>query len=182
MQALRCWPTVLLLVSAAAAPGLSAQVIDGVLLERGTDRPIDLGLVTLLTVGGDSVDAVLTDSTGHFMVTSPDPGEFLLAAGALGYRTTVAGSVLMLGTDSRMSLQFRIEPIAIEIGGITIEAKASLANKPRLVRSGFVDRARQGQGRFITPGEIAESAALSTSDLLARTGRVMTRYGLGGSA
>ena len=75
---------------------LAAQVIDGILMEQETNRPIDLGLVMLSTVDGDSVAAVLTDRAGWFRVESPQAGEFLLSATALGYATTVASSVFTL--------------------------------------------------------------------------------------
>ncbi len=164
----------------SARTGLSAQTVYGVLLERDTDRPIDLGLVTLLTVDGDSVDSVLSDAAGEFRLEASGPGDFRLAASALGYKPTIAASVLSLPKGSSMTLQFRIEPLPIEIGGITIEARSSLFKEPNLVRNGFVDRLQRGFGRFITPVDVDRSPASSTSDLLARTGRVTTRYVLGG--
>ncbi len=159
---------------------LAAQAIDGILLERATNRPINLGLVTLFTADGDSVQSVLTDTEGRFLVESPRPGEFLLSASALGYKPTVASSVFTLAEGGLMSLEFRIQRQAIELGGITVEARASLIQQHKLVRNGFVDRLRRGFGRFITPGEIERSSALSTGELLARTGRVTTRYAVGG--
>ena len=172
-----------LLLIACATLGhvdLAAQSIDGILLERGTDRPIDMGLVTLFGVDGDSVASVLSDGAGRFRVESPEAGEFRLAASALGYRPTVASSVFMLAEGGSMSLEFRIEPLAIEVGGITVEARSSLIRQPKLVLNGFVERAQQGFGRFITPVDIEKSAAMSTADLLMRTGRVTTRYAIGG--
>lgn len=167
----------LLVASATLGQGdLAAQAIDGILLERGTDRPIVLGLVTLLTVQHDVVASVLSDEAGRFRVASPVAGDFLLAASALGYRPTIAGSVFTLGEGAAMSLQFRIDPEPIEIGGITVDALSSLIKEPMLVRNGFAERARQGFGSFITPQAIEESHALSTVDLLRRTGRVTTLY------
>ncbi len=164
----------------SARTDLSAQTVYGVLLERGTDRPIELGLVTLLTVDGDSVASVLSDGAGEFVLEASDAGDFRLAASALGYEPTIAASVLSLPRGSSMTLQFRIEPLPIEIGGVTIEARSSLFQQPNLVRNGFVDRVQRGFGRFITPFDVANSPAASTSDLLSRTGRVTTRYILGG--
>lgn len=116
----------LLLIAYAfqAQADLAAQTIDGTLLEHGTNRPIDLGLVTLFTVDGDSVASVLTDGAGRFLIQSPQAGQFLLSASALGYAPIVAGSVFTLGEGSRMSLEFRIRRQAIELGGITVEARA----------------------------------------------------------
>ena len=169
----------LLFVWLHPAPSV-AQTINGVLLERGTDQRVDLALVMLLTTDGDSVAASLSDIAGHFRLSSPEPGEFLLAVSALGYKPTVAGSVFTLGADASMNLEFRIEPMPIELGGITVETRASLANQPRLIQNGFVDRAQQGFGRFLTPEDIENSVGLSVGDLLAQTGRVTTRYSIAG--
>jgi hypothetical protein len=152
----------------------------GVLLERGTDQPIALALVTLVTVDGDSVVSVLSDDAGEFRLPAPHAGAFRLAASALGYAPTVTRSVLDLPVGTSVSLQFRVEPLPIEIAGITIEARTSLIRQPALVRNGFVERAQAGFGRFITPVEIERSPTTSTADLLARTGRVTTRFALGG--
>lgn len=159
---------------------LAAQAIDGVLLERGTDRPIALGLVTLFTVDGDTVASALTNGDGRFTVESPRGGDFLLGASALGYQPTVASSVFTLTDDGGLSLQFRIEPLAVQLQGLTVEAEASLFQRPKLVQNGFVERAQSGFGRFLTPQDIEASHAPSTADLLAETGRVTTRRGLGG--
>jgi len=160
---------------------LAAQTIDGILLDRERNRPIDLGLVILLTVDGDSVASVLSDEEGRFLVESPRAGDFLLSTSALGYKPTIAASVFTLTEGGRTSLEFRIEPLAIEVGGLTVEGRASLDRESKLVRSGFVERAQGGFGRFITPADIKRSNPLSTVELLTRTGRVTTQYALGGA-
>ena len=171
----------LVFVAAVGAPtALPGQTVYGVLLERGTDTPIDLGLVMLLDLEGDSVGAVLTDSTGAFRLRAPSAGDYHLAATAMGYTPTVSSSVLSLPAGTAITLQFRIESRPIEIEGISVEAMASKIREPALVRNGFVARARQGLGKFVAPWEIEDSPAPTTSDLLMRTGRVTTLYRLGG--
>ncbi len=162
------------------APRLGAQTVRGVLLDRSSDRPIELALVSLFTVDGDSVDTALTDEAGTFELVASENGDFLLTASALGYRSTVASSILELGEESMMSLEFRMDPVPIEIGGLAVDVEAHADARPALVRNGFVDRATMGLGRFITPPEIAASSAFTTTELLARTGRITTRFRIGG--
>lgn len=172
---------VLTVVFAVLCPlDLGAQSIDGVLLERVTDRPIGTALVTLLTADGDSVMSVLTDQEGRFRVASPTAGEFRLAATSIGYTPTIASSVFVLGEGGTMSLEFRIEPLPIVLGGISVEAESPWLSRPKLVRNGFVERVQRGFGRFITPIDIERANAFTTTELLGRTGRVTTRYQLGG--
>lgn len=89
-------------VLASGVP-LSAQTVTGVLLARGTDQPVDLGLVALVDLAGDSIDADITDAEGRFALEAPTGGEYRLQATALGFRPTVTGSVLELpeGSSSR---------------------------------------------------------------------------------
>jgi len=168
------------LIASVLQGELSAQTLEGVLLDRSLGQPIPLGLVTLFSAEGDSVDAVLTDVEGRFRVTAPTGGDFLLAASALGYESTVASSLFTIPDGSQMSVQFGIWPIPVELGGLTVEARRSFLSQPKLVQNGFVERAERGFGRFVTPHDIETTPAASTADLLARTGRVMTRYGVGG--
>jgi len=142
---------------------------------------MDLGLVMLFTADGDSLASVLTDADGRFHVESPEPGDFPLSATSLGYTPTVASSGFTLTEGGSLSLEFRIQPQAIQLGGITVEARARLIQQPKLVQNGFVERAESGFGRFITPGDIEKSASSSTVDLLASTGRVTSRYGFAGN-
>lgn len=128
----------------------------------------------LLTLHGDSVAATLTDERGRFAVTASEPGEYLLHAAALGFEATTTG-IFGLTEGGGVSVEFRIPRRPIEIGGITVEAAASAAREPLLVRNGFVERVQMGQGRFVTPADIARSSHLSTADLLASTGRVFLR-------
>lgn len=119
---------VLLLIAASLSQAdLTAQAINGVLLENGTNRPIDLGLIMLFTTDGDSVASALPDSNGRFRVEPPEPGAFLLSVTSLGYTPTVASSVFTLTQGGTISLEFRIQPQAIQLGGITVEASASLS-------------------------------------------------------
>lgn len=160
------------LLGATLAPApVAAQTVEGVLLERGTDQPIDLGYLLLLTLDGDSVAATLSDREGRFSVTAAEPGDYLLHAAALGYESRTNG-VFALTEGGGVSVEYRIPRRPIEIGGLTVDAVSSAARQPSLVRNGFVDRARMGRGRFLTPVDIARSAQLSTADLLATTGRV----------
>ncbi|MGD8322489.1 MAG: carboxypeptidase-like regulatory domain-containing protein [Gemmatimonadota bacterium] len=183
--AVRSWvePVALaFLILAGCASSLHAQTVDGTLLERGTDVPVGLALVTLLTQEGDTLYSVLSDSTGHFRLKAPHEGKFRLAAGAPGYKSTVTANLISLHDGISTFLKFRIDPRPIEIAGLTIEARAVKVAEGRLVRNGFVKRARQGLGRFFTPHDIETyRGSRRTSALLAETGRIVTLYSLDGN-
>jgi hypothetical protein len=168
-----------LLLVACASLGhadVAAQTIDGMLFDRVTSRPIDQAVVRLHTAEMNYVAMSLTDEEGRFVLESPVAGDFILSASALGYESTTDPRVFTLPQGSLTLLQFRIQPRPIEIAGFTIETRT----QPYLVQNGFVARANQGSGRFITPEDIERIKPLGTADLLTRTPFVKKEYPLGG--
>lgn len=161
------------LLSPAPPKAASAQTIAGVLLERGSDRPVDFGLVSLMTPRGDSVAAALTTGDGRFTLTAPRADDYVLAAAAWGYETTVARSLFSLDPGGRIELEFRIPRAAIELPGLTVRADQALITQHPLVINGFVERAQFGFGRFLGPKQIEDARARNTLDLLTTSGRIM---------
>jgi hypothetical protein len=156
-----------LIIAAVAMCGLSptslrAQTIRGTLLERDSDRPINLGSVTLYTEAGDSVTSTITNRLGRFELNSPDPGSFLLLGAALGHRETTVG-VFELGEGGEISVEFRIPIEALPLEGFLVEADRVAE---QLELNGFNLRREIGLGLFMTPADIEESHAQYTSDLL----------------
>lgn len=141
---------------------LDGQTIRGRLLEFGSDAPIDLGMVVMVSVTGDSVSATLSDSDGFFEVSAPSGGEFLLEAAALGYEESRVG-LFELGEDGEMSVEFRLWPAPLTIGGVIVE---SLVQQPELVRNGFFRRMARGVGTYFSPSDIEESTARQAIELL----------------
>jgi hypothetical protein len=149
--------------AAGAALPAQAQTIDGTLMEVGTDRPISLGLVIMMTTQGDSVTSAVTDAQGRFSLSAEEPGEFLLIASAFGFKETRAG-VFELGDDGQMDIEFRVGAEAMPIDGILVELQRP-SIQHQLIRNGYVRRLQRGLGVFITPYDIENSGAVSTPDL-----------------
>lgn len=149
--------------TAMAAAPIDGQTIDGVLMEVQSDRPISLGLVIMMTEGGDSVTSAVTDSNGRFRVASPAPGTFSLIASAFGFKETRVG-MFELGPDGSMNIEFRVGAEAMPIDGILVELQRP-AIQHQLVRNGYVRRLQRGLGEFITPYDIEQSVARTSSDL-----------------
>ena len=152
-----------LVVALLSSSAAGAQTITGVLSSRGSDEPIDLGYIAMLTEDGDGVASTITDANGRFRVTSPEPGSFLLQGSALGYRESVAG-VFDIGAGGSMQIEFRLEPEAVTLQGLVVQAER-VTEEPTLVSVGFYERVQRGFGRFITPGDIETSTAITTSEL-----------------
>ena len=149
----------LLLVGAQAA---SAQTIRGNLMEFGSDAPIDLGLIIMISEFGDSVASTLSSNTGFFEVTAPESGNYLLLAAALGYRESRVG-LFELGEDGEISVEFRLWEEPLMLDGIMVE---SLVREPELVRNGFYRRMQRGSGSFIRPADIQETTAMRAAEMI----------------
>lgn len=152
-------------ISGVCTSPAAAQTINGTLMDLHSGQPIPLGLVMMFTESGDSVAMTVTDARGHFSLSSPDPGSFVLLASALGYKETADG-VFELGEDGVMSVEHRLAPQPLPIDALVVSLRRPVLQH-HLVRNGFVRRLQRGLGEFITPHDIEESAAISTEDLLA---------------
>ena len=75
---------ILAIFSLSLADAAGAQTIRGILMETGTERRIQLGEMILVGQGGDTIDVTYTNDAGGFELTSPEPGDFLVLADALG--------------------------------------------------------------------------------------------------
>ena len=139
---------------AALAPTspLHAQTIRGRLLDAQNGRPIDLGILVLLTLDQDTVTLTASNRDGRFSLTAPEPGTFLLQASAFGYGPRQEGE-FELGEGGVIDLDFRIPALAIALEEILVSTDRPTASHP-LVQNGFVDRYRRGFGHFITPRDL----------------------------
>jgi len=140
-----------------------AQVINGTLMEVETDQPISLGLIIMMTEGGDSITSTVTNGQGRFSVTAEEGGSFVLIASAFGFKETAAG-VFELGPEGEMDVEFRIAAAPMPIDGLIVSLQRPVLQH-QLVKNGFVRRVTRGLGHFITPVDIEKSAARSTADL-----------------
>lgn len=151
----------------AEAEPLTAQAIRGLVLERVTDRPVDLGRVALIEVGGDTVAMATSDARGFFSMTTDDPGHYRVVVEAFGYRLESAGPFELDRGELRV-VQINLEPAPVEVHGIDVEAEETAT--PYLVRQSFTERRKMGFGHFVGPRELDDFRTIirSTQDLFYR--------------
>jgi Carboxypeptidase regulatory-like domain len=141
----------------ASAPA-SAQQIRGIVVDEGTGVGVALVQIVVISEDGDSVASTLTNERGLFSV-SPPPGITVIRAAALGYRP-VRTEPFELDEGEIRTFQIHLPAQPIQIEGLVVDAgEAALAD------NGFRDRMAEGRGQFITPEDIAASAAIFTPDL-----------------
>lgn len=162
--------------SAVAAGPISAQTFRGLLLERDTDRPIELGTVTILDQDGDTVGSVLSDERGYFSVTASKDGTFLVFGDALGYRRQREGP-FELDEGAVRIVRFGLELAPIGIEGVEIQTERVAQAVQYLSNQGFYDRQKMGFGHFLTPERLERERpfAIYTRDLFRRIAGVRVR-------
>lgn len=148
-----------------ATPG-RAQVIQGRILELGTDRPIAAAGVELKTEpDGDAVVRTSTSETGFFRIDASEPGAYWVKVSALGYVPTTDGPANLLPDDT-LDVEFRVRIAALIIDGITVWAEG---RSRRLELSGFVEREQSGVGHFRTRDDIEKmGGVLYPTDIFRR--------------
>jgi len=162
---------VLFLLLLASSSRIHAQTIEGRLLEVGSELPIVLGQVMLLTESGEVVAETVSDEVGFFSLSAGSPGNFLLRGERMGYRTRVDG-VFDLGEGSLMTVKFRLarDPVPVDPLDVSVEARSA-----RLELAGFYERKEDGHGVFLGPEEIAEKPVALATQLFRNIRRVRIR-------
>ncbi|MDH3424264.1 MAG: carboxypeptidase-like regulatory domain-containing protein, partial [Gemmatimonadota bacterium] len=113
----------LVLASALCRAPADAQSLRGVLSDRATYEPIDLGTVTLIDSALDTLAQVVTDERGYFSFDLRSSGEYYLIAAALGYQAMRSEAVRVGAGEARIvELSMAARPVPVE--GLLVEARA----------------------------------------------------------
>ncbi|HEX5724891.1 MAG TPA: carboxypeptidase regulatory-like domain-containing protein [Longimicrobiaceae bacterium] len=151
------------LLSLGAAPAAS-QVIDGRLLERGTNKPIDGATVVLIAHNAEAGRAV-TDGRGRFVLAIGAAGNYRLSATRTGYLSTLSPD-LMVGVRDSLDVVLRMSTDEVMLNPLEVRA-SSRRLTPAM--AAFYERAeRRTSGRFVLRSEIDRMRVQRTSDLLRR--------------
>lgn len=157
------------------------QLIQGRLLDYGSQDPIPQGNVLLLRAFGsdpdqaDLVQRVITDNWGLFSFITPRPGTYRLRGERIGYETTDSPYLHMMPGDT-VVLDFYLDAEAIVLDPITVRASARpWANRYDLLGlEAFFDRqarfGNSGFGSFLTRDSLASyEGRMDTSRMLLAT-------------
>jgi hypothetical protein len=159
---MRLLPTAALLVALITASPGGAQVVQGLVVDDSTNRPIpgvEVTLVDDLLVG---VSVVRTDTLGRFTIRYR-PGKYYLLGRRIGYRATTTPN-FALQREETLYLQIRLSVSAQLLAPMGIYG--SIFEKPEVLK-GFEQRLKQRTfGRFFTAAEIEQRGPLRIEDLL----------------
>ena len=151
----------LLALVPAAAPA-AAQVVNGRLLERGTETPIAGATVEILA-GGAVQASALTDTLGDFRVKVEDAGSYRLSVRRTGYSPALTRDFVVERDDTTHVV------LRLVAGTVLLAPVEAVARARRLPPSliAFYDRVENSNsGRFITRDRIDARNAMRTTDLL----------------
>jgi hypothetical protein len=141
----------------------AAQVVNGRLLERGSDRPVVGASVELQESGGAVRATVLTDTVGDFLIAVEDAGTYRVSVSRVGY-SPVTSPTFVVERDDTTALVLRLVAGTILLAPIKAVADAR-ALPPSL--AAFYDRVEGNRsGRFITRDRIDQMRAMRASDLM----------------
>lgn len=103
---------------AAPVAGQTA-VLRGRVLDAADLRPLPAATVTIVGSGAQS----LTDNSGSFVISSPNPGPVSVRVDMLGYESVLESEVT-LRTSRSVYVEFRLDRRALELEGIVVGAPA----------------------------------------------------------
>jgi hypothetical protein len=97
-------------------------------MDAGAQRPVPGARVTVFPGGRGAV----TDAAGRYAVREVRPGRYRVTVRALGYREAVRDSVLLPGGQTTV-LDFRLQPEAVPLEEIAVEARRDAVLDPKVV-------------------------------------------------
>ena len=153
-----CACVVAIILGLAIPASVSGQLLRGVLSERETYTPIPLGALTLTGEFGDTIAQTLADESGFFQFETPGAGTYYLIAAAVGYRA-VQSEALDVAAQTVKIVELTMPVRPIPLPGFQIEAEYEEPERPGLAATGFYERAAQGKGEVIWPGQVFASDA-----------------------
>jgi hypothetical protein len=168
--------TISLLVafSAVSAP-VSAQVVQGQLLDTATDQPVASVTVQLLR-GEEGDNAATTDATdeqGHFVLHAPASGTYRLRTTRIGYQPVTTRPFELLREEDPIEVEVRISAVAVPLAPLTIVSeRAARSGNLHLEIAGYYERERTwgrqglGLGQFLKREEIMNTNPSRVSDAL----------------
>jgi carboxypeptidase family protein len=139
-----------------------AQSVRGLVVERDTNRTIELASVLMTDEAGDTIASALSDENGFFILEADDGGRYTLIAEALGYRAIVVERFDLEDNEDRV-VEVTLDPRPVELQGLNVEA-----GEPELrglAATGFYDRLAGGEGHYLLPGHILNSRERWTAQL-----------------
>lgn len=145
-----------------AAPGVSAQVIRGRVIESGSGRPVPLARVAALDSARHVAGQTRSDAEGRFRVDLARGGRFRLDVGRTGYRE-MRSIELEVGPTDTLEIELHLAERALRLETITVSAAGVARRVRELGLSGSYRRPR------------AISSAVATDSAAATGGRGRVR-------
>ncbi len=128
-RARRAAPSILLALLLGAGgwlalPGqAAAQTVAGRLTEQETGGPLSAAVVMLVDSAGRQRTAVLSDSTGAFLLRAPAAGRYRVRAEHIG-RETVSSDLLSLGAGASVSVRLEAPIAAVLLRPLSVEVRS----------------------------------------------------------
>lgn len=173
---------------ATAPTTVTAQVIQGRLVDTSSDQPVGAAVVQLLRgEAGEQVAARgVSDEQGRFQVRAPEKGTYRLRLTRVGYQPVITRPIELVHGDEPLHVEVRISAAAVVLEPLTVVGAAPPRLRSlRLRNAGYYERKQWygreglGMGEFLDQEEIRGTHPSQVSDVL-RTVRGVWVQGAGG--
>lgn len=165
---------------------LAGQVVEGRVLEDGTDRPVAGAVVELLWNRDRVMARGTTDEDGRFRLRARGRETYRIRAGRIGYETVTTPPFDLIRDDEPFEVEVFLGTEAIPLAPmVVISERPARVEHLRLHLRGFYDRQRSwgpegmGFGQFRGPEELEGRILFEASDV-AKDLRGMRVVGAGG--
>lgn len=106
-----------------APVGLSAQAVQGRIIDEMSREPLAFADVRLLTVDQEVAAVGVSDSAGRYRIGAPEPGSYRVQVDLIGYARLLS-PLLALRAGRTITADFELPADPVELEGLRVEADA----------------------------------------------------------
>lgn len=153
------------LVQGETVDTLSRPILEGSVVEQGSDQPLEGVVVALVDEDGQGIGQTVTGADGEFRIAAGRAGRYRVRAERLAYGR-VEDHPVVIGQGPKR-VQIRMVPEALEMEGVVVEVAA---RSRRLQLAGFYARRAQGLGLLLDREALDAMNLSQTGDIVHRVG------------
>ena len=119
---------VAVLAALVAVIPLHAQAVRGVLVERGTNRPVRGAFVALLDAQENEVTRALTDDAGRFLMRAPLAGTYRVQSKRIGFRLFVSEPIALAAAQT-VAYRAEVETVPAMLPPVVVEGRPQCGSR-----------------------------------------------------
>ena len=120
---------VVMLLGIVLVSSMQAQVVRGAVTSGAGGQPIEGAAVSLIDSSGARVGGMFSDDAGHFSISAPVPGRYVVRVARIGYRPAESAPVA-IGPGQVVEQQLVMDPVPVALPAVVTRGEDRCVIRP----------------------------------------------------